>query len=59
MEHIDVKMKDVEGVSALANTIQHEHVVWNGIPNARIQPQGLRNTRHQLSGRHVRCRHKA
>ena len=49
MEEIDVKMKNVKLLRALAHLINHQHEVRNDIAHGRIEAQRARTTGSQLS----------
>src|SRR5581483_2528451 len=48
MEQVDMKMKDVEFLSALAHLINHQHEVWNDVAHCRIKAQRASTTGSQL-----------
>ena len=48
MEEIDVKMKNVELLRALAHLINHQHEVRNDVAHGRIEAQRARTTGSQL-----------
>jgi hypothetical protein len=48
MEHIDVKMQDVEVLRALAHLVDHQHEVRNGVAHRRIEAERARATGNQL-----------
>ena len=50
MEEIDVKMKNVELLRALAHLIDHQHEVRNDVTHGSIEAQGTSTTRSQLGG---------
>src|SRR6516164_439737 len=52
MELIDVEVEDVEIVDEFVHPVEHEHVIRNGVAHVRIQPQRLRDARHQVGGRY-------
>jgi hypothetical protein len=49
VEEIDVKMKNVELLGALAHLINHQHEVRNDVAHGRIEAQRTRTTGSQLS----------
>ena len=51
MQIVDVEVQDVEISCTLANLVEQQHLVGNGIPDVRIESQGSRRAGDQLSGR--------
>src|ERR1700756_1072216 len=51
MQIVDMEVQDVETSSTLANLVEQQHLVGNGIPDVRIESQGPRRAGDQLSGR--------
>ena len=50
MEEIDVKMKNVELLRALAHLIDHQHKVRNAVAHGSIEAQRTSTTGSQLGG---------
>ena len=51
LELVDMEVQNVEILGALADAIEHQHVVGNGIPDARVEPQRLRHAGHEIGRR--------
>ncbi len=51
MKLIDVKMQDVEIVSATRDPVQHQHIIGNDVADARFEAKGAGHTGHEFSRR--------
>ena len=51
MELIDMEMQDVEVVGALADAIEHQHVIGDRIADAGVEPQRLGHAGHEIGRR--------
>ena len=48
MKLVDVKMENVELVGALANLIEHQHIIGDGIADRGRKTKRRLGTRHEL-----------
>src|ERR1700728_2780439 len=48
MKQIDMKMKNVEFLGALADLIDHQHKVWNGVAHGGVEAKRTSATRGQF-----------
>ena len=51
MELIDMEMQDVEVVGALADAIEHQHVIGDRIADAGVEPECLGHAGHEIGRR--------